>query len=157
MLKFYYNDEDFSSDENAVKLPDSEVQRLIDEVTKRCEESLKKGICDYHFQSTGDTMVIGFIFDEDEDDEPDTISINVCRDNREAIGWYKYGKSVWTKMNWLETEEEERIILDDKYLNNCTNEELDDLIKTINKYKKEEPPRVLFEHDRVLYNPHREV
>ena len=104
----YGNEEDFTSHKNAVKLSDEAVQKLIDEVVEGLTKTLKNNNYNnnYSFAATGDTIVIGFAMDEDEDGKLDSIYLYVCRDYEEAQGWVcKDG--FFEKMNWERDYERE--------------------------------------------------
>lgn len=108
-MKFKYrNESDFTSHENAVKLSDEAVQELIDDVTKSLEDAIKRNEERFSstFAATGDTIVFGFAFDEDEDDTLDSATIFVCRGYDEAQAWFnKYGE--FEKMDWARDYERE--------------------------------------------------
>lgn len=100
MIKFRYGSkEDFTSFKNGVKLKDAEVQELIDDVCKELyQDYIKGGSPEYHYQGTGDTMVFGFEYDEDNDGKIDAFDIFVCRGYDEASAWVSEGKI--NQMNW---------------------------------------------------------
>ena len=100
MIKFRYGSkEDFTSFKNGVKLKDAEVQELIDDVCKELYQDYINGSSpEYHYQGTGDTMVFGFEYDEDNDGKIDAFDIFVCRGYDEASAWVSEGKI--NQMNW---------------------------------------------------------
>lgn len=100
MIKFRYGSkEDFTSFKSGVKLKDAEVQELIDDVCKELYQDYINGSSpEYHYQGTGDTMVFGFEYDEDNDGKIDAFDIFVCRGYDEASAWVSEGKI--NQMNW---------------------------------------------------------
>lgn len=146
-IKFYYGSEnDFQNTDNAIKLSDEKIQEMIDDVVSRLNSAIMTNSDDNSaFCATGDTIVIGFAFDEDCDDFLDTINIFVCRNYKEAIGWYDE-KGNFVKMNWKQNED------DDEYANYSREE----LIEIIKKYKENDCFDFL-NHLKPVYNPRKEV
>ncbi len=119
MTRFYY-DKDFYSFENGYRLEDNEVQKMVDDVTKRCEESYRKDICDSYFIATGDTIVFGYVWE-------DEISIFVCRGYKEATAIEnEYGDL--KKVDYGYDYEEEEREAERATLENCDKNELIDMI-----------------------------
>lgn len=94
-IKFYYNKQDFDKNDG-VKLTDSKIQDMIDDVIKRLDSS--KG---YSFSATGDTIVIGFKWEEEVD-------VYVCKNYEHAKAWLDENGN-WEKMDWLKDYKEEEI------------------------------------------------
>ena len=110
MIKFYYGyDQDFRNCEDAVRLSNDEVQKLIDEVVKDLEDIIRSNSENNStFRGTGDTMVFGFSFDEDRDGKLDSMNIFVCRNYEEAEGWTNEN-GFFEKMDWTKDYESEEI------------------------------------------------
>lgn len=142
-IRFYYgNNKDFRDNKDAVKLSNSRVQELVDEVTNRLMEIIKRnGENNSTFCGTGDTMVFGFAFDEDGDGELDSIDIYVCKNYEEAEGWFNEN-GFFEKMDWsIDYEMEEY------------NAEVSELEHN----SKEELIKMIMESRHPEYNPHKEV
>ena len=101
-IKFNYNKNDFKDCSGAVKVSDEEIQKRIDRICR--DLSLEIGKAEepgYYFICSGNTYVIGFIDDEDDDGVLDNVRIFVCKDFEEAEGWINKD-GVFEKMDWLE-------------------------------------------------------
>ena len=144
MVKFYYGSkEDFRDCSDAVRLSDDEVQRLVDDVTKTLLDKIKRNDENNStFCGTGDTMVFGFVFDEDGDNELDTINIFVCRNYEEAEAWFTKNYRDFEKMNWEKDYEME------KY---------DAEVAELERYSKDDLIRMVMKSKYADYNPHKEV
>lgn len=142
MIRFIYgNKKDFNDMKRAKRLSDEDIQHMVDDVTNVLLDKIRRNDDDnWTYLATGDTMVIGFVFDEDYDKQYDTIEIFVCKNYEEATGWYngeiKYEN--FEKMDWSKEYEKEEMYQD------YTREELIDMIE---EYKRRES----------YYNPRREV
>ena len=134
MIKLCYGNKNDFNYNDGVKLPNEEIQRMVDKVVEYLIEDNKTG---YRFIATGDTMVIGFAFDEYDTKEPTSIEIFVCKNYEHAI-IDKYKGNNWEKMNWNYNYDEDN----DEY-ENYTREEL---IEMVRNYQKE-----------PYYNPRKEV
>lgn len=144
MIKFYYGSkEDFRDCSDAVRLSDDEVQRLVDDVTKTLLDKIKRNDENNStFCGTGDTMVFGFVFDEDGDNELDTINIFVCRNYEEAEAWFTKNYRDFEKMNWEKDYEME---------------EYNAEVAELEKYSKDDLIRMVIKERYADYNPHKEV
>lgn len=142
MIRFIYgNKKDFNDMKRAKRLSDEDIQHMVDDVTNVLLDKIRRNDDDnWTYLATGDTMVVGFVFDEDYDKQYDTIEIFVCKNYEEATGWYngeiKYEN--FEKMDWSKDYEKEEMYQD------YTREELIDMIE---EYKRRES----------YYNPRREV
>lgn len=126
MIKFYYNEKDFTKNDG-VKLSDERIQDMIDEVIKGLAEP-----GDYSFSATGDTIVIGFRWEEE-------MSIFICKNYEHAEAWVNENGD-WEKMDWsIDYEEEER-----NDYRKLSKEELIDILMAKNELKP-------------VYNPRKEV
>lgn len=144
MVKFYYGSkEDFRDCGDAVRLSDDEVQRLIDDVTKTLLDKIKRNDENNStFCGTGDTMVFGFVFDEDGDNELDTVNIFVCRNYEEAEAWFTKNYRDFEKMNWEKDYEME---------------EYDAEVAELERYSKDDLIKMVMKSKYADYNPHKEV
>lgn len=144
MVKFYYGSkEDFRDCSDAVRLSDDEVQRLVDDVTKTLLDKIKRNDENNStFCGTGDTMVFGFVFDEDGDNELDTINIFVCRNYEEAEAWFTKNYRDFEKMNWEKDYEME---------------EYDAEVAELERYSKDDLIKMVMKSKYADYNPHKEV
>lgn len=144
MVRFYYGSkEDFRDCSDAVRLSDEEVQRLVDDVTKRLLDKIDRNAENNSaFCGTGDTMVFGFAFDEDNDGELDAINIFVCRNYEEAEAWLTEDYRNFEKMNWEKDYEME---------------EYDAERAELEQYSKDDLIRMVIKSRYADYNPHKEV
>ena len=124
-IKFYYNKKDFSKNDG-VKLKDYEIQDMIDDVIKRLDSP-----GEYSFSATGDTIVIGFRWEEE-------ISIYVCKNYEHAEAWLDENGN-WEKMDWSRNYEEEEIR--EKY----------------EEFSRDELIEMLIKDRKPQYNPRKEV
>lgn len=124
-IKFYYNKQDFSKNDG-VKLKDSEIQDMIDDVIKRLDAP-----GEYSLSATGDTIVIGFRWEEE-------INIYVCKNYEHAEAWLDENGN-WEKMDWLKDYEEEEIR--EKY----------------EEFSRDELIEMLIKDRKPQYNPRKEV
>lgn len=142
MIRFIYgNKKDFNDMKRAKRLSDEDIQHMVDDVTNVLLDKIRRNDDDnWTYLATGDTMVIGFVFDEDYDKQYDTIEIFVCKNYEEAAGWYngEIRYENFEKMDWSKDYEKEEMYQD------YTREELIDMIED---YKRRES----------YYNPRREV
>lgn len=122
----------FDTNKNAVHLDDEEVQELIDDVAKELINS-NKIENDFTFQATGDTLVAGVKWEEDEG-----IDIIVTQDYNLAH-LMKNINNKYEALDWCEEEDNEELSL--KELAN----ELYALRREVQELRKAE------------YNPRKEV
>lgn len=144
MVKFYYgSNEDFRNCDDAIRLKDDEVQELVDEVVKDLIEIVKNnGQNNSTFRGTGDTMVFGFVFDEDQDGELDEINVFVCRNYEEAEAWLSKDFKIFEKMDWERDYERE---------------EYEAEIAKLEENSKEELIKMVINSKYPDYNPRKEV
>lgn len=144
MVKFYYgSNEDFRNCDDAIRLKDDEVQELVDEVVKDLIEIVKNnGQNNSTFRGTGDTMVFGFAFDEDQDGELDEINVFVCRNYEEAEAWLSKDFKTFEKMDWEKDYEKE---------------EYEAEIAKLEENSKEELIKMVINSKYPDYNPRKEV
>lgn len=117
-MRFYYgNKSDFKGKDGAVKVNDKEMQHFIDEATKQCLYMMKYNTeRNSTFCGSGDTMVFGFVFDEDGDGQYDEMNIYVCRDYEEALAFYNKDIGDFEKLDWsrdYEAEEREAELIEE--------------------------------------------
>ena len=144
MVKFYYgSNEDFRNCDGAIRLKDDEVQELVDEVVKDLMEIIKNNDQNNStFRGTGDTMVFGFAFDEDQDGELDEINVFVCRNYEEAEAWLSKDFKTFEKMDWEKDYERE---------------EYEAEIAKLEENSKEELIKMVINSKYPDYNPRKEV
>lgn len=144
MVKFYYgSNEDFRNCDDAIRLKDDEVQELVDEVVKDLMEIVKNNDQNNStFRGTGDTMVFGFAFDEDQDGELDEINVFVCRNYEEAEAWLSKDFKTFEKMDWEKDYERE---------------EYEAEIAKLEENSKEELIKMVINSKYPDYNPRKEV
>ena len=144
MVKFYYgSNEDFRNCDDAIRLKDDEVQELVDEVVKDLIEIVKNNDQNNStFRGTGDTMVFGFAFDEDQDGELDEINVFVCRNYEEAEAWLSKDFKTFEKMDWEKDYERE---------------EYEAEIAKLEENSKEELIKMVINSKYPDYNPRKEV
>lgn len=144
MVKFYYgSNEDFRNCDDAIRLKDDEVQELVDEVVKDLMEIVKNNDQNNStFRGTGDTMVFGFAFDEDQDGELDEINVFVCRNYEEAEAWLSKDFKTFEKMDWERDYERE---------------EYEAEMAKLEENSKEELIKMVINSKYPDYNPRKEV
>ena len=144
MLKFYYGyDQDFRNCDDAIRLKDDEVQELVDEVVKDLLKIVENNDQNNStFRGTGDTMVFGFAFDEDQDGKLDEINVFVCRNYEEAEAWLSKDFKTFEKMDWEKDYERE---------------EYEAEIAKLEKNSKEELIKMVINSKYPDYNPRKEV
>ena len=144
MVKFYYgSNEDFRNCDDAIRLKDDEVQELVDEVVEDLMEIVKNNDQNNStFCGTGDTMVFGFAFDEDQDGELDEINVFVCRNYEEAEAWLSKDFKTFEKMDWERDYERE---------------EYEAEIAKLEENSKEELIKMVINSKYPDYNPRKEV
>lgn len=144
MVKFYYgSNEDFRNCDDAIRLKDDEVQELVDEVVEDLMEIIKNNDQNNStFRGTGDTMVFGFAFDEDQDGELDEINVFVCRNYEEAEAWLSKDFKTFEKMDWEKDYERE---------------EYEAEIAKLEENSKEELIKMVINSKYPDYNPRKEV
>lgn len=144
MVKFYYgSNEDFRNCDDAIRLKDDEVQELVDEVVEDLIEIVKNNDQNNStFRGTGDTMVFGFAFDEDQDGELDEINVFVCRNYEEAEAWLSKDFKTFEKMDWEKDYERE---------------EYEAEIAKLEENSKEELIKMVINSKYPDYNPRKEV
>ena len=98
MEKLSFKGKYFTDPKNAVHISDKRTQDMIDSVLRDILKNEDEGFC---FQATGDTMVIGFKFSDD-----DEINIIVTQNYSEAC-LLKDSVGDWYPIDWLENEEKE--------------------------------------------------
>lgn len=114
MMKFIYRSDDFYSFKDGVKLEDDTIQEMIDDITKHLLKNVEEKN-NYYITGSGDTMIFGFMFDEDGDGVGDEINIFVARGYEHAEGWFDMEKCEWVKIdNWYEDKpnEYEQLLLE---------------------------------------------
>lgn len=104
---------------------------LVDEVVK---DLLKIVENNSTFRGTGDTMVFGFAFDEDQDGELDEINVFVCRNYEEAEAWLSKDCKTFEKMDWERDYEREEYEAEIAKLEGNSKEELIKMVIN-SKYK----------------------
>ena len=144
MLKFYYGyDQDFRNCKDAVRLSNKEVQNLVDEVVKDLLKIVENNDQNNStFRGTGDTMVFGFAFDEDQDGKLDEINVFVCRNYEEAEAWLSKDFKTFEKMDWEKDYERE---------------EYEAEIAKLEENSKEELIKMVINSKYPDYNPRKEV
>ena len=102
-IKYYYTDSrDFEGCTDAVKLTNDEIQEMVDKTVDDLLNLIKKNGEDIlTFRSTGDTMVWGFVEDNNGGGKLNELHVFVCRGYEEACGWYN-NDGTFEKMEWNE-------------------------------------------------------
>ena len=144
MVRLYYgSNEDFRNCDDAIRLKDDEVQELVDEVVKDLLKIVENNDQNNStFRGTGDTMVFGFAFDEDQDGKLDEINVFVCRNYEEAEAWLSKDFKTFEKMDWEKDYERE---------------EYEAEIAKLEENSKEELIKMVINSKYPDYNPRKEV